>query len=61
MKRKIYKASAVLILSAFILAGCSSKSLDMAEDTAAGQTVTTNDSGGYNGYMEESKEASAVV
>ncbi|MCI9440208.1 MAG: DUF4349 domain-containing protein [Ruminococcus sp.] len=60
MKRKIYKASAVLILSAFILAGCSSKSLDMAEDTAAGQTVTTNDSGGYNGYMEESKEASAV-
>lgn len=60
MKRKIFKAWTTLILSALIFTGCSAKKLDMAKDMAAEQTVSSGDSGGTNGYMEESVEASAV-
>lgn len=60
MKRKYSKTWTVVILSALMFTGCSTKSLDMAEDTATEQTVASNDSGGYAGYMEESMEASAV-
>lgn len=61
MNRQFYKIVTILILSVLMFTGCSGKGLDnAASGTAADQAVLSSDSGGYNGFMEESAKAAAV-
>lgn len=61
MKRHIYKTWTVLLLSVLLITGCSVKGLDnTVNDTAAVQATASDDYVGYNGYLEESREAAAV-